>query len=282
MADVAAIETTAVVSARDVALFVRTVEGGGESVIAVHGGPGVSSDHLAALAPLVAAGVDLVLYDQRGVGRSSPPVDLDPKAYALERYVADLEAVRAYTDDDAVVLIGHSWGAIVAASYAARYPDRVSALVLIDPASPTRRGLDAGWASLGHRVDQLAHLGVIHPVAAAGDDCTPEIASVLPAFNADPSRPLTTDLGGTTCSIGARVRTWAALGDYDLRATLTRITAPVLLLHGRQDPYGDTPSQWVVNLRAPHEVVYLDDCGHRPMHECPDAMMPPLLGYATR
>ncbi len=282
MADGAAIETTAVVSSRDVALFVRTFEGGPEAVIAVHGGPGVSSDHLEALVPLTKAGVDLVLYDQRGVGRSSPPVDLDPKAYALERYVADLETVRTYTGDASVVLIGHSWGAIVAAAYAARHPDRVSALVLIDPASPTKRGLDAGWESLGHRIDQLQHLGVIHPVEAVGDDCTAMIASLLPAFNADPLRPLTTDLGSTTCSTGARVRTWAALGDYDLRATLTRITAPVLILDGRMDPYGDTPAEWVPSLRAPHEVVYLDNCGHRPMHECPDTMFPPLLGYATR
>lgn len=282
MADVAATETTAVVSARDVALFVRTFEGGSESVIAVHGGPGVSSDHLEALVPITAAGVDLVMYDQRGVGRSSPPVDLDPKAYALERYVADLEAVRVYTGDASVVLVGHSWGAIVAAAYAARHPDHVSALVLIDPASPTKRGLDAGWTSLGHRIDQLTHLGVLHPVEPVGDDCTAQIASLLPAFNADPFRSLTTDLGTTSCSTGARVRTWAALGDYDLRATLTRITAPVLVLDGRLDPYGDTPAEWVPNLRAPHEVVYLDDCGHRPMHECPEAMFPPLLGYATR
>jgi pimeloyl-ACP methyl ester carboxylesterase len=154
--------------------------------------------------------------------------------------------------------------------------------VLIDPASPTRAGLEAGWTSLGHRVDQLEHLGVIVPADPVGNDCTAEIASILPAFNADPMRPLTTDLGGTRCSTEARQRTLTALGSYDQRAVLTRITAPVLILHGRMDPYGDTPSEWVDNLRAPHEVIYLDDCGHRPMHECPAAIFPAIMGYATR
>lgn len=103
-------------------------------LVFVHGGPGVAdmAHDVPALARL-AVDRDVYAYDQIGTGASSRLGD--PAGYTTARAVTDLEAVRTITGADRVVLLGHSWGAIVALAYASQYPDRIAALVLSAPAS---------------------------------------------------------------------------------------------------------------------------------------------------
>jgi proline iminopeptidase len=103
-------------------------------VIFLHGGPGVSTrqqdllwlEGLARDRPVLA-------YDQIGTGGSSR-LD-DPTGYSLERARDDLETVRRHVGFDRVILVGHSWGAVVAASYVAVHPERVDAVIALTPGS---------------------------------------------------------------------------------------------------------------------------------------------------
>ncbi|WP_241663300.1 alpha/beta fold hydrolase [Peribacillus simplex] len=66
--------------------------------------------------------------DQRGCGQS----DRGPQStYNLENNVEDLEAVRNYLGLEKVIVLGHSYGGMVAQKYAICYPDSVAALLLI-------------------------------------------------------------------------------------------------------------------------------------------------------
>ena len=87
------------------------------------------------LAPL-AAYHTLLFYDQRGAGRSSLVAD----SAALDglRFAEDLESLRQHFGLTRVTLLGHSWGAAVAALYASRYPDRIARLLIVD-GIPLRR-----------------------------------------------------------------------------------------------------------------------------------------------
>lgn len=79
--------------------------------------------------PVAKAGVEVILYDQRGQGLSERP----PEGYRLEDAVADLFAILDALDiHDPVVLIGNSYGGILAGHAALARPDRVAGLVLID------------------------------------------------------------------------------------------------------------------------------------------------------
>ena len=68
----------------------------GQALIALHGGPGMSSGYLRDLEQLAGPDLAVVTYDQRGAGRSTSPPD-DPASYTFEMYVRDLEAVREAT-----------------------------------------------------------------------------------------------------------------------------------------------------------------------------------------
>lgn len=101
-------------------------------VILVHGGPGVplSPAEEAALADLADTRT-VVSYDHVGVGGSSRLET--PSGYTLQKAVDDLADVVAATTDTRPVLLGHSWGALIALTYAAQNPDEIAGLVFTSP-----------------------------------------------------------------------------------------------------------------------------------------------------
>ena len=98
-------------------------------VVFLHGGPGQGSAHFEALAgPYMERGLRMVYYDQRGSGLSERPVNRD---YAIATLVDDIEALRQELGTRTIALIGHSFGAVLALEYAAKYPDNTSHVVIV-------------------------------------------------------------------------------------------------------------------------------------------------------
>jgi proline iminopeptidase len=102
-------------------------------VVFLHGGPGIPdmADDSAYFGPLTNDGFTVYVYDQVGSGPSSRLAD--PRDYSLERDIADLEAIRHQIGASRLILIGHSYGAHLAAGYLARHPHHVASLVAISP-----------------------------------------------------------------------------------------------------------------------------------------------------
>src|SRR4051794_26233206 len=110
---------------------------GGAPLVLCHGGPGLW-DMFTDVAELLADVTPVVRWDQRGCGRSERCAG----PWTSERFVADLDAVRRHFGLGRMALLGHSWGAQLALSYALAHPERVSALVYV---SGTGIGPDADW-----------------------------------------------------------------------------------------------------------------------------------------
>lgn len=99
-------------------------------VIVLHGGPGDDSRSMLALKAL-ADEYRVVFFDQRGTGLSER---VDAARLTLDAQYGDLDAVVAQqAPGGRVHLVGHSWGAMLAAGWAARHPERVGGLVLAEP-----------------------------------------------------------------------------------------------------------------------------------------------------
>ena len=112
--------------------------GEGDPLICLPGGPMQASAYLGDLGGL-SARRSLVLLDLRGTGESAVPAN--PASYRCDRLVSDVEALRAHLGQDRIDLLGHSAGGALAVLYAARYPHRISRLVLVNP-SPRAVGLE--------------------------------------------------------------------------------------------------------------------------------------------
>jgi pimeloyl-ACP methyl ester carboxylesterase len=112
--------------------------GQGRPLLCLPGGPMQASAYLGDLGGL-SAHRSLVLLDLRGTGASAVPAD--PATFRCDRQVGDVEALRTRLGLDRVDLLAHSAGAALALLYAARHPDRVGRLALINP-SPRPVGLE--------------------------------------------------------------------------------------------------------------------------------------------
>ena len=111
----------------------------GKPVLFVHGGPGGGTE------PKQRRYFDpkryrIVLFDQRGCGRSTPHASLERNT--TWHLVADMEAVRSHLRIERWMLFGGSWGSTLSLAYAIRHPERVTELVLRGIFLLRRRELD--------------------------------------------------------------------------------------------------------------------------------------------
>lgn len=126
----------------------------GVPVVFLHGGPGAgcTSDHRRYFDP---ARYRIVLFDQRGAGRSTPLGNL--AANTTWDLVADIERLRDFLGIERWLLFGGSWGSTLALAYAERLPQRVRGLIL--------RGIFLGSRS---EIDWFLYgMGQFFPEAAA-------------------------------------------------------------------------------------------------------------------
>lgn len=102
-------------------------------IIYLHGGPGglIKDDIIHALKPLAKTGHDLYFYDQIGSGNSGR---LDNIAeYSVERHKKDLAEIVEIINAEKVIIIGHSWGCMLAIQYLQDHPDKIEKIILEGP-----------------------------------------------------------------------------------------------------------------------------------------------------
>ena len=122
-------------------------QGTGRRVLVIHGGPGLPIHRpLAGLEPLSET-YTFLYYHQRGCGLSTRPVvgfqssnfyanmQVLERTLGLSAQIADIERIRRILGEEKLIILGHSFGAFLASLYAAEFPDRVAALLLVAPAN---------------------------------------------------------------------------------------------------------------------------------------------------
>jgi len=106
-------------------------------VLLLHGGPGFSHEYLEAFESfLPQAGIEMYYYDQLGCNNSDVPDD--PSLWTLARYTEEVEEVRRGLGLDHFVLLGHSWGGILALEYALNYQQHLRGLVISNMTAGTQ------------------------------------------------------------------------------------------------------------------------------------------------
>jgi proline iminopeptidase len=260
----------------------------GQPLLLLHGGPGASHEYL--LPQMLrldrdAARRNLLFYDQRGGGQSRTD-SRDPITWRTQ--VGDMARVATELGAEPLVLIGYSWGGLLAMLYAIEaHADpsmpAVQRMVLLDPA-PVSREWRADFESEFARRQQSAHVQQLRVALAESDlrqrdpDAYRQRAFELSVagYFADPAAAH--DL--TPFRVVGRVQEsiWASLGDYDLRQALTAVHVTTLVIHGRQDPIPLASSEAAARALGA-ELTILDDCGHVPYVEQPDALFAALEGF---
>jgi proline iminopeptidase len=275
------------------------------TVIVLHAGPGGDYRSLLPLKRL-SDDFQVVFYDQRGSGLSPrvPAAEL-----SLERFVEDLHEIGlSLSEHQPVRLVGHSWGAMLAAAYVDRHPERVSHAALAEPpfltADDGNRWLDAvglGAPSLSAPLafqvwrSWIQSLYVYGPDEAAREDF---LAVTLMQLDV-PNHPLA-DYYCDRDPRGAYLPAWrfgarvapalieeATGSDGRLRANIVtpqvkRFPHKVLFLAGSCNTVnGPEAQQRNLGLFANAELQVIADAGHTMIGEKPDASLRALRSYLS-
>lgn len=277
--------------AEGITLAVREA-GTGTPVVALHGGPGFRDYLLPDLEPLTSS-FRVVSYDQRGSGNST--VVTDPALLTAPAFVADLERVRESSGIARVTLLGHSWGAGLAALYAISHPDHVERLLLVAPmpprADPYMTEFSQTLQSRFTESDRAAMAeasarGKKAADADASDACRAFYAVFIKGYLHSPAAA--TRMRGDLCAAPAAAldnfsninrSVMGSLGAFDLRQQLATVKVPTLIIHGDSDPIPlASAREWAASL-PDGRLLVIEQSGHFPFVERPEAFFPAATAF---
>jgi len=283
----------------------------GKPATVVHGGPGggASPGHLR---HFDLTRYRVVLFDQRGCGRSTPHASdpaTDMRHNTTEHLIADMERLREHLGIERWLLYGGSWGSTLILAYAERFPERVSEIVICGVTMTRRSEIDWLYRGVGMFFpeewerfrDAVPESGRADPVAAYArlmDDPDPDVRARAAAawcawedtvIGAEPNgtpgvysdRP-DTDLQAMVriCSHYFANGAWLPEGAL-LRDAYRLAGIPAVLIHGRLDLSGPLQTAWDLTRVWPDaELVVVADAGHTGSDEMRAAMRGALDRFA--
>ena len=251
------------------------VQGSGMPVLLLHGIP-TSGRLWDRVVPELQRSFSCVVVDLPGFGDSPPRPDasLDPEDYAEE-----LDILREQLGIGSWHVVGHDAGATVAVHYAAKFSDRTNRLVLCSP--PVFPDLQVPELfrllripGLGECIAPLA-CWILLPIAlrskiARGDGTKEIVGAFCRPFSGlrGPGRLLHILRWGDPRIVLARTA-----------ALLSKIEAPTLIIHGRED--GAIPLDFARRARdlVPDSELLVLDCGHFVPLNCPEPFASSLMGF---
>jgi len=247
----------------------------------VHGGPGADHTSFKPTFSPLSQKMQLVYFDHRGQGRSQRG---DRDTYTLENNVEDMEALRQHLGLDKIVVIGASYGGMVALTYASRYPNHVSHLIAIVTVADSRflerakqnlaeRGTEEQKAIAQHLWDGTfrdeAHLREYFQVMGS-----------LYSLSYDPASPQNSWQRATLSPDAINEAFSGFLRTYDVRDQLSKITAPTLVIGGRHDWICPPEFSEEIAAGIPNsDLRIFEQSGHAVRSDEPEALLDAIAGF---
>jgi len=273
---------------------------GVDTLIALHGGPGLDLGTIYNdMATMFGDRHVVIYYDQRGGGRSELPADTT-RLYA-PRHIQDLDELRKHFKLERVTLVAHSYGPLLAGSYAVAHPNNVKRLLFFGPVPPHRgdywtrygRNFNARVDSTSRRVMNAANRQQLDSTVSdsvARAACREYWRVAMRPRLAEPDRtwPLMkadfceTDLRGIRygARYGTRVTT-NSYGEWDLRPALASLRVPLLVVHGEEETIPmDLVEEWVTAMpNGVARLMKVPRAAHFAYLERPDLVWPAVEAF---
>jgi proline iminopeptidase len=266
-------------------------------LLLLHGGPGATHEYFEACDSFLPnAGIEYYYYDQLGSGRSDVPED--PSLWDLPRFVDEVEQVRQVLGlgRENLVLLGHSWGGILAIEYALKYQQHLRGMVVSNMMSSVPAYNDYAEQVLMPQMDQPALAEIkelensgrtedprymellleqhyVHHILRMPPEEWPEPAQrgfdhINPAIYVSMQGP--SELG---------ISADASLHDWDRSGDLGSITVPTLVIGARHDSMDPSHMEMMAGRFPAGQYLYCPDGSHMAMYDDQQTYFAGLIGF---
>lgn len=272
------------------------IDGEGEAILVIHGGPGEPYKKPWEGLRLINQNYSFIYYDQRGCGKSTRCVNkfnsdkwdvCQPELYkklGIETAIRDIEEIRKIVGVNKITLIGHSYGCIIAALYAIEFPENIKKLLLISPAPTIKYPLGDGFDYSKTIEKELSentrteyqqynkHLWDFNTIIKKTEAELSQQNRHFFDFYDEYHRAIglsksvslidnlvdKNNIGGWLPYAYA----WSFPSKFDYRNNLKSIKVPTLLVWGGKDLCQESWIKQYSNYIPHTEVVIINDCGH--------------------
>ena len=256
---------------------VHGAAGAGVPFVVVNGGPGFSHDFMLCSDAwdALAKKRPVVFYDQRGTGKS-PDLAVGQSCNLADQ-IDDLDAVRAHLNAPKIDLLGSSWGGYLVMAYAARHPERIRHLVILDSAAPkqsdTKYLFKEVYPDAVERQEGFAFADELGDAKASEAGLREYLGMI---FYSPEKRDVFLTRFAPTMVLSKKVNQsiFSDLGRFDLNPELHKFNFPTLVVTGRYDMNVAPIVAWNIHRAIPgSKFVVFERSGHFPFYEEPEAFV---------
>ncbi len=266
-------------------------------VLLLHGGPGATHEYFEACDSfLPKAGIEYYYYDQLGSGHSDAPEDAS--LWELPRFVEEVEQVRQALglDQSNLVLLGHSWGGLLAMEYALTYQRHLRGMVISNMMSSVPaynayaekvlmpdmdqdalaeiKALEAGGQTEGPRyMELLLEQHYVHHILRMPPEQWPDPAQrgfdhINPTIYVSMQGP--SELG---------ISADASLHDWDRTEDLSSVTVPTLVIGARYDSMDPSYMEMMAGRLPAGQYLHCPQGSHMAMYDDQQAYFDGLVSF---
>ena len=250
-----------------VKIYYRTF-GTGTPILIINGGPGLNSDGFVDLAKTLSAQNQTIIYDQRGTGKSV--MQIDASSITMELMIDDIENLRKELKIERWIILGHSFGGMLASYYATIHPSRIISMILsssggidLDLLSYVAKNINARLTP--QQQDSASYWSQKINNGDTSYFARWQRAKVLAnAYVYDKKYALPIAERLTQSDLRVNNLIWQNMQKikFNCAPKLSTFTKPVLIIQGKQDIIEEWTSQKANKILKNSKLVILDHCVH--------------------
>jgi proline iminopeptidase len=258
--------------------------GEGNPILVINGGPGLNSQGFRDLAKILGKSNKAIIYDQRGTGQSKF-FPIDSTTITIDAMVEDIELIRKHLNINEWVVLGHSFGGMLASYYATKYPEYIKGLIL-----SSSGGINLDLFSnldINSRLSKMELDSLNYWNNQISDGDTSYYARLqrgkylAPAYLFDKSNIdiVIQRISQGNIEIARLVFQNMQSINFDCEVQLKKFTKPVQIIHGDHDVINSSLAIYAQKVFPNAKLKILKNCGHFGWLDQPDEYFKTIEEY---
>ncbi len=243
------------------------VFGKGQPILIINGGPGMNSDGFDDIAKRISdLHCQTIIYDQRGTGKSKLE-RIDSTTITMDLMVEDIENLRKKLKIKSWILLGHSFGGLLATHYASKYPEFVDKIIF-----SSSGGVNLNFLNyVSQRVNANLSKSEQDSIAYYQNATIPENERIKKrakflanayVFDKSKAHIIAERLTQVNFKVNSLVFQNLQKMQFDYTNKFLNCKIPVLVIQGKNDIISIETAQEIANSFGNAKLVLIDNCGH--------------------